>query len=142
MPLDEQDRTRWDRELIREGTALIDTVWSRREVGPYQLQAAIAAVHAAAASPEQTDWPQIAALYLWLERLSPTAPVRLSRVVAVAQAYGPDRALALLDDLNRRYQLDRGTADPATGTRGPRPPAPDDRRHRRCGGAVPRGRRV
>ncbi|MEV0569221.1 sigma-70 family RNA polymerase sigma factor [Dactylosporangium sp. NPDC050588] len=106
LPLEEQDRTRWDPELIREGTELIDSVWRRREVGPYQLQAAIAAVHAAAASPDRTDWPQIAALYLGLERLSPTAPVRLSRVVAVAHAYGPARGLALLDDLNRGYHLD------------------------------------
>ncbi|MEV4806283.1 sigma-70 family RNA polymerase sigma factor [Nonomuraea sp. NPDC049421] len=114
VPLEKQDRARWDPGLIREGTALIDAVWSRREVGPYQLQAAIAAVHAAAATPEQTDWPQIAALYLWLERLSPTAPVRLSRVVAVAQAYGPVRGLALLDDLNRRHRLDE---DPLTRQR-------------------------
>ncbi|GIJ24230.1 RNA polymerase sigma factor [Micromonospora lutea] len=106
VPLDEQDRTRWDPELIREGADLIDSVWRRRQVGTYQLQAAIAAVHAAAASPDQTDWPQIAALYLGLERLSPTAPVRLSRVVAVAHAYGPARGLALLDDLNRSYRLD------------------------------------
>ncbi|MEU8112222.1 sigma-70 family RNA polymerase sigma factor [Micromonospora sp. NPDC048947] len=106
VPLDEQDRTRWDPELIREGTELIDSVWRRREVGAYQLQAAIAAVHAAAAAPDRTDWPQIAALYLGLERLSPTAPVRLSRVVAVAHAYGPARGLALLDDLNRGYHLD------------------------------------
>ncbi|MGI5488750.1 RNA polymerase sigma factor [Microtetraspora malaysiensis] len=107
VPLDEQDRTRWDLDLIREGTELIDSVWNLREVGLYQLQAAIAAVHATAATPEQTDWPQIAALYLWLERLNPTAPVRLSRVVAVAQAYGPGRGLALLDDLNCRYRLDQ-----------------------------------
>ncbi|MGW2158047.1 RNA polymerase sigma factor [Nonomuraea sp. NPDC001699] len=107
VPLDEQDRTRWDAGLIGEGTRLIDGVWTRREVGPYQLQAAIAAVHAAAASPDRTDWPQIAALYLWLERLTPTAPVRLSRVVAVTKAYGPARGLALLDDLNHRFQLDR-----------------------------------
>ncbi|MFC4117194.1 RNA polymerase sigma factor [Nonomuraea zeae] len=107
VPLDEQDRTRWNRDLIGEGTGLIDSVWSRREVGPYQVQAAIAACHAAAASPERTDWPQIAALYLWLERLTPTAPVRLSRVVAVAKAYGPARGLALLDDLNRRFRLDQ-----------------------------------
>jgi RNA polymerase sigma factor (sigma-70 family) len=107
VPLDEQDRTRWDPGLIREGTALIDAAWSRRQVGAYQLQAAIAAVHANAPAPEQTDWPQIAALYLWLERLNPTAPVRLSRVVAVAKAYGPARGLSLLDDLNRRHRLDR-----------------------------------
>ncbi|MFF5199010.1 RNA polymerase sigma factor [Micromonospora parva] len=105
--LDEQDRTQWNTALIREGTELIDSVWHRREIGTYQLQAAIAAVHAATTSPEQTDWPQIAALYLWLERLNQTAPVRLSRVVAVAHAYGPARGLALLDDLNRRYQLDQ-----------------------------------
>ncbi|MEU9836583.1 sigma-70 family RNA polymerase sigma factor [Streptosporangium sp. NPDC048047] len=114
VPLDEQDRTLWDAALIHEGTELIDGVWNRHEVGPYQLQAAIAAVHAAAASPERTDWPQIAVLYLWLERLTPTAPVRLSRVVAVARAYGPGRGLALLDDLNRRHRLDR---DPLTRRR-------------------------
>ena len=91
--------------LIGEGTELIDSVWGRREAGSNQLQAAIAAVHANAASPEQTDWPQIAALYLWLEQLTPTAPVRLSRAVAVAHAYGPARGLALLDDLNRRHRL-------------------------------------
>ncbi|MCP2163427.1 RNA polymerase sigma factor [Goodfellowiella coeruleoviolacea] len=107
VPLEEQDRTRWNADLIREGTELIDGVWHRRAVGPYQLQAAIAAVHASAPAPERTDWPQIAALYLWLERLSPTAPVRLSRVVAVAKAHGPVRGLALLDDLNRRHHLDR-----------------------------------
>jgi len=105
VPLEEQHRTRWDRELIREGTAMIDSVWHRRDIGPYQLQAAIAAVHAAATEPEQTDWTQIAALYLWLERLTPTAPVRLSRVVAVARAYGPVRGLALLDDLAEKHGL-------------------------------------
>ncbi|MFE9823177.1 RNA polymerase sigma factor [Streptomyces sp. NPDC005791] len=107
VPLDEQDRTRWDRALIHEGTQLVDGVWSRRAIGPYQLQAAVAALHAAAAAPERTDWPQIAMLYLWLERLTPTAPVRLSRVVAVAQAFGPARGMALLDDLNRRHGLDQ-----------------------------------
>jgi RNA polymerase sigma factor (sigma-70 family) len=107
VPLDGQDRTLWNPDLIREGTDLIDTVWSQRKIGSYQLQAAIAAVHATATSPEETDWQQIAALYLWLERLNPTAPVRLSRVVAVAKAYGPARGLALLDELNRDYQLDQ-----------------------------------
>jgi RNA polymerase sigma factor (sigma-70 family) len=101
VPLEEQDRSRWDFDLIREGTALIDGVWGRREKGPYQLQAAIAALHA---EPD-TDWPQIAGLYLWLERLLPTAPVRLSQVVAVAKAYGPARGLALLDELNRAHRL-------------------------------------
>jgi RNA polymerase sigma factor (sigma-70 family) len=107
VPLEEQDRTRWHPDLIREGTELIDSVWYRRQLGPYQIQAAIAAVHATAPSPEQTDWPQIAALYLWLERLAPTAPVRLSRVVAVARAYGPERGLTLLDDLNQSHHLDQ-----------------------------------
>ncbi|MGI5205157.1 RNA polymerase sigma factor [Spirillospora sp. CA-108201] len=114
VPLDEQDRARWDPALIREGTELIDGVWNRGAAGPYRLQAAVASVHAAAASPEETDWPQIAMLYLWLERLTPTAPVRLSRVVAVARAYGPVRGLALLDDLNGRHHLDR---DPLTRQR-------------------------
>ncbi|WP_348537562.1 RNA polymerase sigma factor [Nocardia cyriacigeorgica] len=107
VPMEEQDRARWDRALIDEGTALIDSVWQQGEAGPYRIQAAIAAVHAAAAAPDQTDWPQIAMLYLWLERLTPTAPVQLGRVVAVARAYGPARGLALLDDLDRRHHLDR-----------------------------------
>lgn len=107
VPLHEQDRTRWDHGLIDEGTALIDSVWNRHQTGPYQLQAAIAAVHSAASTPDQTDWAQIAMLYLWLERLTPTAPVQLSRVVAVAHAHGPARGLALLDDLNQRHHLDR-----------------------------------
>ncbi|MEV3920874.1 RNA polymerase sigma factor [Actinomadura coerulea] len=114
VPLDEQDRALWDPDLIREGTELIDGVWNHGAAGPYRLQAAIAAVHAAAASPEETDWPQIAMLYLWLERLTPTAPIRLSRVVAVARAFGPGRGLALLDDLNGRHHLDR---DPLTRQR-------------------------
>ncbi|TCC29145.1 RNA polymerase sigma factor [Kribbella sindirgiensis] len=103
VPLDEQDRAEWDVELVREGTQLIDSVWQQGEPGQYQLQAAIAATHAAGV----TDWAQIAVLYLWLERLTPTAPVRLSRVVAVAQAYGPTRGLALLDELNSHHGLDQ-----------------------------------
>ncbi len=137
-PLDEQDRTRWDADLISEGTDLIDRVWARREIGPYQLQAAIAAVHVAATSPEETDWPQVAALYLWLEQLAPTGPVRLSRVVAVARACGPDRALALLNDLNSRHHLDR---EPLTRQReravSAHLPRPDRRRGGR-GDPVPR----
>jgi predicted RNA polymerase sigma factor len=71
----------------------------QRQVGPYQLQAAIAALHNGAPSYAETDWPQIAALYGWLEHLTPTPPVRLSRAVAVAMAYGPRRGLMLLDNL-------------------------------------------
>lgn len=105
IPLDQQDPAQWNREMITEGTALIDSVWNRAPAGPYQIQAAIAAVHAAA-EPGHTDWPQIAMLYLWLERLTPTPPVQLARVVAVAHAHGPARGLALLDDLNQRHHLD------------------------------------
>lgn len=109
VPLESQDRTRWDQELIREGTLLLDAVWDARGsgTGPYRLQAAIAALHAQAPAPELTNWPRIAVLHLWLERLTPTAPVRLSRVVAVARAFGPTRGLTLLDTLCRRHALDR-----------------------------------
>jgi RNA polymerase sigma factor (sigma-70 family) len=100
VQLEDQDRSRWDQALIAEGVVLIEAAWRHRQVGPYQLQAAIAAIHAQASSAAETDWPQIAALYLWLERLAPTAPIRLSRVVAVSKAFGPQRALALLDDLD------------------------------------------
>jgi RNA polymerase sigma factor (sigma-70 family) len=99
MTLEHQDRGQWDSPLTAEGTALITDAMRRRQVGPYQLQAAIAALHNGAASYSETDWPQIATLYAWLERLAPTPPIRLSRVVAVAMAYGPRRGLALLDSL-------------------------------------------
>ncbi|HJV12590.1 MAG TPA: sigma-70 family RNA polymerase sigma factor [Propionibacteriaceae bacterium] len=99
MTLEHQDRGQWDSALTAEGTALITDAMRRRQVGPYQLQAAIAALHNGAASYSETDWPQIATLYAWLERLAPTPPIRLSRVVAVAMAYGPRRGLALLDSL-------------------------------------------
>lgn len=103
--MEDQDRALWSAPLVEEGCRLIEAVWSRGEVGVYQIQAAIAAVHAQAAGEADTDWPQIAALYLWLERLEPTAPVRLSRVVAVARAFGAHRGLALLDDLDARHAL-------------------------------------
>ena len=112
--MDEQDRTLWDGRLIAEGRTLIERVWPRERIGPYQLQAAIAATHAQATTAEKTDWPQIAALYLWLERLQPTAPVRLSRAVAVAQAFGPRRGLALLEQLDRDHGL---TDDPLVAQR-------------------------
>ena len=99
MTLEHQDRGQWDSALTAEGTALITDAMRRRQVGPYQLQAAIAALHNGAPSYSETDWPQIATLYAWLERLTPTPPIRLSRVVAVAMAYGPKRGLALLDTL-------------------------------------------
>lgn len=114
VPLEDQDRAGWDRRLIEEGTRLIEAAWAREAVGAYQLQAAIGAVHANAATAADTDWPQIAALYLWLERLEPTNPIRLSRVVAVARAFGARRGLALLDELDRTHSL---TADPLTALR-------------------------
>jgi RNA polymerase sigma factor (sigma-70 family) len=98
VTMEHQQRDRWDSALTAEGTALITAAMRRRQVGPYQLQAAIAAVHNGAHSYAETDWPQIAALYAWLERLTPTPPIRLSRAVAVAMAYGPRRGLALLDN--------------------------------------------
>jgi len=97
VTMQHQQRDRWDGALTAEGTALITTAMQRHQVGPYQLQAAIAALHNGAPSYAETDWPQIATLYAWLERLTPTPPVRLSRAVAVAMAYGPQRGIRLLD---------------------------------------------
>ncbi len=99
VTMEHQQRDLWDKALTAEGTALITAAMRRRQVGPYQLQAAIAALHNGAASYAETDWPQIAALYAWLEQLTPTSPVRLSRAVAVAMAYGPRRGIVLLDSL-------------------------------------------
>jgi predicted RNA polymerase sigma factor len=99
VTMEDQRRDLWDSALAAEGNTLITAAMRQRKVGPYQLQAAIAAVHNGAPSYVETDWPQIAALYGWLERLTPTPPVRLSRAVAVAMAYGPQRGLALLDNL-------------------------------------------
>jgi RNA polymerase sigma factor (sigma-70 family) len=99
ITMEHQQRDLWDRALTAEGTTLITVAMRHRQVGPYQLQAAIAAVHNGAPSYAETDWPQIAALYAWLEQLTPTPPVRLSRAVAVAMAYGPRRGLMLLDSL-------------------------------------------
>jgi predicted RNA polymerase sigma factor len=79
-----QNRDQWDSTLIAEGAALITDAMRHRQVWPYQLQAAIAAVHNGAPSYSETDWPQIATLYAWFGRLTPTSPSRLSRVVAVA----------------------------------------------------------
>jgi RNA polymerase sigma factor (sigma-70 family) len=99
VTMEHQQRDLWDRALTAEGTALITAAMRRRQVGPYQLQAAIAALHNGAPSYAETDWPQIAALYASLEQLTPTPPVRLSRTVAVAMAYGPRRGHMLLDSL-------------------------------------------
>ena len=99
VTMEHQQRDLWDEALTAEGTALITAAMRQRQVGHYQLQAAVAALHNGAPSYAETDWPQIAALYAWLEQLTPTPPVRLSRAVAVAMAYGPRRGIVLLDSL-------------------------------------------
>ncbi len=99
IPLDEQDRSRWDRASISEGVALVSQAFSRGAVGAYQLQAAIAACHDEALSPERTDWPEILGLYGLLERLSDNPMVTLNKAVAVSMVHGPAAALALLAPL-------------------------------------------
>jgi RNA polymerase sigma-70 factor (ECF subfamily) len=98
--LADQDRTLWDEDMIKRGLGLLDRALSLRRPGPYQVQAAIAALHAQARTPAETDWPQIAALYDELARLQPSPVVFLNRAVAVAMADGPNAGLALLDDLD------------------------------------------
>ena len=104
--LADQDRALWSREFITEGTALLDAAVSRRCPGPYQLQAAIAAVHAQAPSFEQTDWPQIAALYGEVARRSPSPVIEVNRAVAVGLADGPLPGLAVLAPVLASGELD------------------------------------
>jgi RNA polymerase sigma factor (sigma-70 family) len=100
VPLDAQDRSSWDRAQIAEGIALISATLTRGSVGPYQLQAAIAACHDEAARAEDTDWPQILALYGVLEQLGPNPLVTLNRAIALAMVEGPTAGLALLATLD------------------------------------------
>jgi RNA polymerase sigma-70 factor (ECF subfamily) len=100
VPLAEQDRSLWDRDLIDEGSALVHECLARGRLGQYQLQAAIQAVHAAAASAEATDWRRIVRLYDLLAELAPGPVVALNRAVAVAEAEGPEAALALVGALD------------------------------------------
>jgi RNA polymerase sigma-70 factor, ECF subfamily len=100
--LDDQDRGLWDRKLIAEGLALIDKAMRHKRRGPYQVQAAIAALHARAARPEDTDWAQIDLLYAALETLQPSPVVTLNRAVAVSKVRGPDAALAMIEPLAAR----------------------------------------
>jgi RNA polymerase sigma-70 factor (ECF subfamily) len=97
--LEDQDRSRWDQGRIAEGRALVQRILPTGRVGPYQLQAAIAALHDEAPDAASTDWLQIAALYLVLVRLDPSPVVRLNHAVAVAMADGPEVGLALMDGL-------------------------------------------
>ncbi|MBP2477979.1 RNA polymerase sigma-70 factor (ECF subfamily) [Crossiella equi] len=101
VPLEEQDRGRWDADRIAEGTALLETALRRGRPGGYQLQAAIAACHATAPVAADTDWPQIAGLYAELVRRVPSPVVRLNQAVAVAMAEGPAAGLALVEELDR-----------------------------------------
>jgi RNA polymerase sigma-70 factor, ECF subfamily len=113
--LEDQDRARWDQDMIDEGLALIDTAVEIRRPGPYQVQAAIAALHARAPRPEDTDWPQIATLYRGLTAMWPSPVIELNRAVAVAMADGPAAGLALMeplaDDLDRYHLYHAARAD-------------------------------
>jgi RNA polymerase sigma-70 factor (ECF subfamily) len=104
--LADQDRGLWSRELIAEGTAVLDAAVARRSPGPYQLQAAIAALHAQAPSFERTDWPQIAALYGELARRSPSPVIEVNRAVAVGLADGPMAGLVVLAPVLASGELD------------------------------------
>jgi RNA polymerase sigma factor (sigma-70 family) len=105
IPLAEQDRSLWDRKAISEGIALISDTLSRGSIGAYQLQAAIAAVHDEAARAEDTDWPQILALYGLLERMSDNPMVTLNRAIAAAMVHGPAAGLEQLDALEADGRL-------------------------------------
>ena len=112
IPLDKQDRSLWDRVEIAEGTSLLTLALSKGMVGLYQLQAAIAAVHDEAAQAEETDWPQILALYELLQRVAPGPMVTLNHAIAVAMVHGPAQGLARLraldsdERLRDHYRLD------------------------------------
>jgi RNA polymerase sigma factor (sigma-70 family) len=99
IPLGDQDRSLWDRSAIDEGVVLLEHALAAAAIGPYQLQAAIAAVHAEARSADQTDWHQIVVLYALLERIAPNPVFALNRAVAVAMAKGPDAGLAALAEI-------------------------------------------
>jgi RNA polymerase sigma-70 factor (ECF subfamily) len=100
--LEDQDRSAWNGRMIAEGLALIDKAMRHRAPGPYQVQAAIAALHARAARPEDTDWVEIELLYRTLERLQPSPVVTLNRAVAVSKVRGPAEALAMVEPLAER----------------------------------------
>jgi len=114
IPLPEQDRTRWDTALITEGTELVTATLPVGPVGPYQLQAAIAAIHDEAADHDTTDWPQITALYQLLLAITDNDPVvALNHAVAIAMTHGPRAALALLDTLHADPRISAGHHLPA-----------------------------
>src|SRR5689334_21666773 len=106
IPLEEQDRSQWNREQIREGVALVERALASRGFGPYTLQAAIAALHAEAPSSAATDWRQIAGLYDVLLRAEPSPVIELNRAAAVAMRDGPEHGLALIDAILARGELE------------------------------------
>ena len=106
IPLEEQDRSGWNHTLIADGVSVLDEALAMRAIGPYQLQAAIAACHATAQDAGSTDWPQIAALYARLAHLAPSPVVELNRAVAIAMSEGISVGLALVDDLVATGDLD------------------------------------
>jgi RNA polymerase sigma-70 factor (ECF subfamily) len=101
IPLDEQNRAFWDQSLIAEGRVLVEKALRQKRPGPYQIQAAIAAVHSEAVRAEDTDWRQIAELYCLLERYQPSPVVTLNRAVAVAKVRGAKAGVALLRTIER-----------------------------------------
>ena len=103
--LEDQDRSLWNREQIAEGSALVQRALSSRQIGPYSLQAGIAAVHAEAATAEATDWAQIVGLYGLLLRIEPSPVIELNRAVAVAMHDGPAAGLDLIDAILGRGDL-------------------------------------
>ena len=103
--LEEQDRSRWDRGKIREGVSIMERLLLMKRPGPYQIQAAISALHAQAARAEDTDWPQIAALYHELMKMTPSPVIELNRAVALAMADGPLKGLKLLDQPVLKQEL-------------------------------------
>ena len=105
IPLAEQDRALWDRKQIAEGVALLSAALPKRSLGPYQLQAAIAAVHDEAKRPEDTDWPQILALYELLKTMSDNPMVILNHAIAAAMVHGPKEGLNLLDKLEEDRRI-------------------------------------
>ena len=107
VPLAEQDRSRWDRRLIDEGVAILEEVLPRGPVGAYQLQAAIAAVHAEAPRSEDTDWAQIVVLYAMLDDVAPSPAVTLNRAVAIGMSTGPGAGLEALQPLLDDPAMDR-----------------------------------
>ena len=103
--LEDQDRSRWDQRQIREGLALTESALREAPPAPYSIQAAIAALHAQARTAEETDWPQIAALYDVLLQLQPSPVVELNRAAAIGMARGPEQGLLLIDELEARGEL-------------------------------------